>query len=184
MPRSPMDHWVYTSWPDLTASFVLGGLDIIAVPDLSEEGQTYTGRMLLHASGYPEADPECARNLEAMGLSVDTFPGYAIHGRATVKSISTYKPMVFAAEYERHGNGADMQAWLKASGILDKPDVWRIELKDVEALEAPIINLYGDPVAAEDGIYRHGDLWQPSSPMIMEAVKMAINKDRAVIPAE
>lgn len=176
-----MDHLVYTGWPDIIASIVLGGLDILAIPDLSEDGEKYTGRMLLHTCAYPEWDKQCKKNIEAMDLTVESFPGYAIHGRATVKSITKYLPMLFAAEHERHGNGTEMKSWLKDVGILDSPDVWRIELSSPEALSAPILDIYGDPVGGDDGIYKHGDLWRPSSPLIMEAVKMALSKDREIV---
>lgn len=181
MPRSPMDAVAYTTSPDYIALILAKGWDILLAPNPDVTLINYTGLMLLHSCGFPEDNmPSCERILKSLGYTVETFPAYAIQGRCRVKSVIEYEHRLFGAESSRHGQGDNMALWQAENEVANLP-LYRIEIENPETLATPILGLTGNPLTGERGIYREGDFWGASSPLELEAFKMALDKNRPIL---
>lgn len=170
MPRSPMDHVAFSCEPDTCLAYLLGGFQAIVCFDMDEGMQKYTGRLLLHTTGY---DEESVKNLANLGYSPDDMPAYSIQGWVEVKEIKRYDPITFAIDHKLHHQGTDLGALLRETENIGA-DCYGIIVHKPLALQEPIYDVLRD-----EHEIMPGDFWSPQAPMELQAFKMALDRGRA-----
>lgn len=199
MPRSIIDHLAITRSPDFALAMLTGSVSIFLVANPSEKVKAYTGKMLLHTAGYP--DPTSENELYRMykdTLNPDTIPAYAIQARLSVKKVFLMDPVLFTTTADKHGMGGTLQEYLTDSYGHPGLDLYAVEFdpRKTEVLAKPVTGITGYPEnigqTAEDGeavqggdvFFQEGDIWPPANPLVLNAFKMALDKNRPLIQSD
>ena len=182
MPRSLIDTYCLSMEPHLAMATVLGDCSMLFIPG-GIDG--YTGRLFIHATRYQDTDTakEGYRYLIEEGFNdPEAFaPQCSILGYVKITSNEPYiDSSLFEANIDKHLIPGSYQDMLNSNGWSELMDIHCLILEDQHYLKDPIISIKDYP---GEGL-EPGTFWLPSSPIEMEAMKMATQKDRVLTIAD
>lgn len=135
----------------------------------------YKGPLLLHT--LPNLSPDtqeeakillvCKEILADYGETWEDYPSLCLMGQAYIKNVEMYTATTFEEDAENHGNFLTMTQFQANSGFGTSEVVYGIRLHRIEQLLEPVIDLMPPQEVSGTAI------WQPRTPMQMEAVKTA-----------
>jgi len=182
MPRSLIDAMVISFSPGHALDCLYSGEKKIMFLDNNLDG--YSGRLFIHATRYEDEEDKrigfddiqsilaCDRGVPQESINPEKeVPENSMVGYCTVK-IEPYNSLLFESDYDYHRIVDTWEDWCKIRGWTPMTTVYSMEMTDFHALKSPIVSI------RRDNPPTIGEIWQPSEPIELEAMKMCLEPDR------